>query len=201
MTDAEHLVDFASVDGLFHQLGLSLDAAECHGTLCGLLCASDTVKGSAWVNQVLSGRLELPEAETPPLQGGSHGEEHALLLILYKETIGQLDDPEYGFSLLLPDDALPLAQRVESLSHWCQGFLAGLGLGGLQDQAKFPGDSSEVMRDFAEISRLGHGDGDGDNEDEAAFAEIVEYVRMAVLLVYEELRPLRTARPDGAPVH
>jgi uncharacterized protein YgfB (UPF0149 family) len=184
MTGTEHLVDFASVDGLFHQLGLGLDAAECHGTLCGLLCASDTVKGSAWVNQVLSGRLDLPEEEAPPLQVGSHG-----------------DDPEYGFSLLLPDDDLPLAQRAESLSRWCQGFLAGLGLGGLQDQSKLPGDSSEVMRDFVEISRLGHGDGDDSNEDEAAFAEIVEYVRMAVLLVYEELRPLRTARPDGAPVH
>jgi uncharacterized protein YgfB (UPF0149 family) len=57
------------------------------------------------------------------------------------------------------------------------------------------------MRDFVEISRLGHGDGDDGNEDETAFAEIAEYVRMAVLLVYEELRPLRTARPDGAPVH
>ena len=201
MTGAEHLVDFASVDGLFHQLGLGLDAAECHGTLCGLLCASDMVKGAAWVNQVLTGRLDLPEAEVPPLQGGSHGEEHALLLILYKETVGQLEDPEYGFSLLLPDDDAPLAQRVESLSRWCQGFLAGLGLGGLQDQSKLPGDSSEVMRDFVEISRLGHGEGDDGNEDETAFAEIVEYVRMAVLLVYEELRPLRTARPDGAPVH
>ncbi len=201
MTGAEHMVDFASVDGLFQQLGLGLDPAETHGTLCGLLCASDTVKGAAWVNQVLTGHLDLPEAEVPPLPGGSHGEEHALLLILYKETLGQLDDPEYGFSLLLPDDDVSLAQRVESLSRWCQGFLAGLGLGGLQDQSKLPGDSSEVMRDFVEISRLGHGDGDDGNEDETAFAEIAEYVRMAVLLVYEELRPLRTVRPDGAPVH
>ena len=122
-------------------------------------------------------------------------------MILYKEPAGQLDDPEFGFSLLLPDDTVPLAQRVESLALWCQGFLAGLGLGGLQDQSKLPGDSHEVMRDFVEISRLGHGDDGVTNEDEAAFAEIVEYVRMAVLLVYEELRPLRTVRPDGAPVH
>ena len=201
MSGAEHLIDFASIDDLFAQRGLDLDPAECHGSLCGLLCASDAVKGAAWVNQVLAGRLELPEAESPPLQGGAPGEGHALLLILYKETAGQLDDPEYGFSLLLPDDGAPLAQRVESLSHWCQGFLAGLGLGGLQDQSKLPGDSHEVMRDFVEISRLGHGEDGESNEDETAFAEIVEYVRMAALLVYEELRPLRTARPDGAPVH
>ena len=201
MSGTEHLIDFESIDSLFSQLGLGLDPAECHGSLCGLLCASDAVKGAAWVNQVLAGHLDLPEAESPPLQGGAQGEEHALLLILYKETAGQLDDPEFGFSLLLPDDTVPLAQRVESLALWCQGFLAGLGLGGLQDQSKLPGDSHEVMRDFVEISRLGHGDDGVTNEDEAAFAEIVEYVRMAVLLVYEELRPLRTVRPDGAPVH
>ena len=57
------------------------------------------------------------------------------------------------------------------------------------------------MRDFVEISRLGRGEDGEKEEDQAAFAEIVEYVRMAVLLVYEELRPLRAARPPDAPVH
>lgn len=201
MTGTEHLIDFAGIDRLFRQLGLGLDPAECHGSLCGLLCASDAVQGKAWVNQVLAGRLDLPGAEAPPLQGGAEGEGHTLLLILYKDTAGCLDDPEYGFSLLLPGDDEPLAQRVEALSRWCQGFLLGLGLGGVQDQAKLPGDSHEVMRDFVEISRLGHGEAGDSNEDETAFAEIVEYVRMAVMVVYAELRPLRTARPDGAPMH
>ena len=57
------------------------------------------------------------------------------------------------------------------------------------------------MRDFVEISRLSPGEGGDGNDDETAFAEVVEYVRMAVLLVYEELRPLRAARPADAPVH
>jgi yecA family protein len=201
MSGSEHLVDFASVDTLFHQLGLGLDAAECHGYLCGLLCATDTVKGAAWVNQVLAGRLELPETEVSPVQTAAEGQDRTLLLMLYKETAGQLEDPEYGFSLLLPDDDLPLAQRVEALSRWCQGLLLGLGLGGVQEQSGLPGDSHEVLRDLAEISRLGHGEAGDSNEDETAFAEIVEYVRMAVLLVYEEMRPLRAARPGGAPLH
>ena len=201
MSDTEHLIDFASIDQLFQQRGLSLDPAECHGSLCGLLCASDAVKGAAWVNQVLAGSLNLPVTDTPPLQGSAEGKDHTLLLILYKDTAGHLDDPEYGFSLLLPDDDAPLAQRVEALSHWCEGFLFGLSLGGIQDQTTLPGDSHEVLRDFVEISRLGHGESDDGNEGETAFAEIVEYVRMAVMVVYEELRPLRAARPDGAQVH
>ena len=201
MSGSEHVVDFARITTVFRDLGLSLDLAECHGCLCGLLCATDTVQGAAWVNQILADKLGLPEPEAAPHPNGAAGEERTLLLILYKETAGQLDDPEYGFSPLLPDDEQPLDQRVEALSRWCQGFLLGLGLGGVQEQSGLSGDSHEVMRDFVEITRLGQGE-DGENEeDQAAFAEIVEYVRMAVLLVYEELRPLRAARPPDAPVH
>ena len=204
MRGTQHLIDFASIDKLFHGLGLGLDPAECHGSLCGLLCASDAVTGPVWVDRVLAGDPELPGVESPSAHGPGAAANYApaaLLLDLYKDTVEDLNDPEYGFSLLLPDDDEPLPQRVEELSRWCQGFLLGLGLGGVQEQTKLPGDSHEVMRDFAEISRLGGGEASESNEDEAAFAEIVEYVRMAVLLLYEELRSLRTARPDGAAVH
>ena len=201
MSGSEHVVDFAAITTLFHRLGLSLDPAESHGSLCGLMCATEAIKGSTWVNQVLAGQLGLPETGNVPLHPGADGEERTLLLILYKDTAAQLDDPDYGFTLLLPDDEQPLQHRVEALSRWCQGFLLGLGLGGVQEQTGLPGDSHEVMRDFVEISRLGHGEGGDNDEDETAFAEIVEYVRMAVLLVYEELRPLRAERPEGAPVH
>ena len=201
MTSAEHLIDFESIEGYFRRIGLSLDPAECHGSLCGLLCASDALGAAGWARQVLAGRPDLAGAAAPPVQGGGGGEEHVLLSTLYKETFDQLNDPEYGFSPLLPDDDEPLRRRVEALSSWCQGFLLGLALGGVQDQSKFPGDTHEVIRDFVEISRLGHGEAVEDNEDETAFAEIEEYVRMAVLLVYEELRPLREVRPDGEAVH
>lgn len=201
MSVSEHLIDFSRIDALFHQLGLNLDPSECHGTLCGLLCATDAVQGAAWVNQVLSGQPGLPDIPHAPAQQVANGDERTQLLILYKNTVTQLDDPEYGFTLLLPDDEAPLAQRVEALSRWCQGFLLGLGLGGVQDQSGLPGDSHEVVRDFVEISRLAQGEGEEREEDEAAFAEIVEYVRMAALLVYEELRPMRAERPDDAPVH
>lgn len=201
MSVPEHVVDFASIAALFQHLGLSLDPAECHGSLCGILCATEAVKAAAWANQVLAGQLDLPVSEFATPQNQADGEGRTLLLMLYKDTAAQLEDPEYGFSLLLPDDDQALRQRVESLSRWCQGYLLGLSLGGVREQTGLPGESHDVMRDFVEISRLGHGESGGDEEDETAFAEIVEYVRMAVLLVYEELRPLRAVRPEGAPVH
>lgn len=201
MSGSVHAVDFKDITALFRHVGLSLDPAECHGCLCGLLCAATELQGVDWANQVLAGKLGLPEtgAPLPPPPSSAEGEGRALLLQLYGQTAEQLDDPEYGFFPLLPDDNHPLDERVEALSRWCQGFLLGLGLGGVQEQSGLPGDSHEVMRDFAEISRLGRSEGGED--DEAAYAEVLEYVRMAVLLVYEEMRPLRTARPPGAQVH
>jgi len=201
MSAVDQVADFSGIEALFGRLGLNLDPAECHGSLCGMLCATEGVQGAAWVNQILSGSLELPQGEAAPSHNVGDGEGRTLLLILYKDTAAQLEDPEYGFHLLLPDDDDPLRQRVDALSRWCQGFLLGLGLGGVKEQSGLPGDSNEVMRDFAEISRLGHDDGDDKEDNEGAYTEIVEYVRMAALLVYEELRPLREARPAGTPVH
>jgi hypothetical protein len=46
----------------------------------------------------------------------------------------------------------------------------------------------EVLQDLAEIARL-EADGEG-QEDEQAFFEVSEFVRVAVMLVYEDLRAL-----------
>ncbi len=196
MTAAPSPLDYDAYDSLFQRLGLGLEAAECHGGLAGLLCATDTVGPEQWAAELLAGKPQLDVADTPAAAGAAPS-----LLSLYETTADLLESPDYGFTLLLPADDHSLARRAEGLSQWCQGFLWGLGLGGIQDQAKLPGDVNEVMRDMAEISRLRFSDEGGGNDDESAYAEIVEYVRMAALLVYEELRPLRLARPDGNAVH
>ena len=38
-----------------------------------------------------------------------------------------LDDGELKFEPLLPSDDAPLAEQVEALAVWCQGFLSGVG--------------------------------------------------------------------------
>lgn len=190
MSAASQAPDFSVYATLFEQWGLGLSPAECQGGLAGLLCATDTINSEQWAQELLTQRPSPPEAG-----------EIAALRQLYEATLDQLEDAEYGFTLLLPGEERPLHERAEALSEWCQGFLWGLGLGGMQDQAKLPGDVNEVMQDMAEISRLSFATAADNNEDEAAYAEIVEYVRMAVLLIFEELRLLRSARPDGKPVH
>ena len=100
---------------------------------------------------------------------------------------------------MLPDDDEPLEERVEALGIWCQGFVYGLAAGGIQEGADLPEDSDEIIKDILEISRAGYAIDDDavvdiNEDDEEAFMEVCEYVRMGVLLVYEELQPLQSSQ-------
>ena len=109
------------------------------------------------------------------------------------------NDIEVEFELMLPDDDEPLEDRVEGLGIWCQGFVYGLAAGGIKEGADLPEDSEEIIKDILEISRAGYAiDDEADvaisEDDEEAFMEVCEYVRMGVLLVYEELQPLQSSQ-------
>ena len=55
---------------------------------------------------------------------------------------------------------------------------------------------------MAEISRATPGDEEPTEVDEQAYAELVEFVRVSVQLIYDELEPLRAAvRPASPHIH
>lgn len=201
MSITEQAVDFEKVDDLLRQCKLEMDAAECHGALCGLLCTLNDMDGSAWVSTVLSGNWDKLALTPADLDQEDHGEAGAVLLAMYRQTREQLNDSSCIFYPMLPDDEVPLAQRAEALAHWSQGFLFGLGLGGVQGPDLLSAEAHEVLSDIAEISRMGGEAGQGGEDDEAAYTEIIEYLRVATLLVCEELRAIRTAQPEGSSVH
>jgi hypothetical protein len=118
------------------------------------------------------------------------------LSAFYSETLRQLNDPVLEFEPLLPPETDPLGTRVEALAEWCLGFLLGLSEGGITDPERLPSDASEVVQDMVNISRAGSYEFDDSEEDEAAYVELLEYVRAGVLLVNEELNPTK-APPQG----
>lgn len=149
-------------------------AAEAQGMLVGMLCVGGALDCEQWLSQVFGeGRDDL-----------SAGEEETLRA-LYDETRERLESVDFSFELFLPDDDTVLAERAMALSGWCQGFLYGVGYAGAGRE--WPGDCAEILRDFADISQL---DANASGEaDEAAYAEIGEFVRVGVQLVRGELRP------------
>jgi uncharacterized protein len=166
------------------------DAAEAHGTLAGCLCAASSYRFEDWLQEIL------PEGR--PAAAAA-----AALRALFTATAGALQRPDMEFELLLPEDAQPLAARTAALAHWCQGFLYGLGSGAIGDASKLPGDVGEIVRDLVEITRAGVDTEQGEESNESAYGELVEFVRVGVQLLFEELGAARRSPPptSSAPLH
>ncbi|MCG8436340.1 MAG: UPF0149 family protein [Gammaproteobacteria bacterium] len=166
------------------------DTAECHGTLCGILCTGNGSLCDEWINQILEEQDE---------DNALVRECRTVLQALHDETQRVLAGPDLEFTPLLPTDDEPLITRVDALGLWCQGFLYGLSLGEVGSVDQLPPDVSEVINDFTEISRVGVSDEARQEEDEAAFTELLEYVRVGAQLVHDELNPVTPSQFRAPP--
>jgi len=188
-----HTASYAEIQRVLTDERSMTDAAEAHGTLTGALCAASTYRFEDWLQEIL------PE-------GRAHDISNGALRGLYFLTSETLSGAEMAFEPLLPDDDQSLEERTRALSQWCVGFLYGLGSGAVQDLSRLPGEIGEVVKDFDEITRVGVDAGDSEEQNESAYAELVEFVRVGVQLVFEELGSLRDRpEPDeetpDAPLH
>jgi uncharacterized protein YgfB (UPF0149 family) len=168
------------------------DPAEAHGTLAGALCSSRDYGLLEWVREILPD--DSPEEEA--LQS-------SVLQKVYDSMVRSLGGSDANFEPLLPDDESPLTERAGALSAWCQGFLYGLGSGNTADPSRVSAEAGEIIRDFTEITHVGVDAGDENEENENAFAEVVEFVRVGVQLLFVELAPARgeEAMPGATSLH
>lgn len=201
MTQNNSLPSYDQITAVLDRLGLALEPAECHGALSGFLCAADDFEMASWVSRVLLPSDSTSSADAATQLAELSQEETTQLFTLHSETVRQLQDPHFGFNLLLPDDDEPLIMRAELLAMWCQGFVLGLSAGGINDFDLLPPEASEIIRDIVEISRLGQQEPEGTEEDETAYFEVTEYVRMGVLLVHTELSKDQGISPEQRVLH
>ena len=170
---------FDDLDETLRRAGAACDAAETHGTVCGALCAG-LEDDSAWMEHVLDEASGTEAAQDACRR---------VLAALRDETHALLRGGTLEFEPFLPDDETGLADRTAALGEWCQGFLFGLGLAGARiDTDELSDETGEVLRDVSQIANAGF-EGSGSEEDETAYTEIVEYVKVGVQLLYEELQP------------
>ena len=164
------------------------DAAEAHGTLTGGLCAAVAYRFEDWLLEIL------PEGAAAP--AGTQA-----LQQLFTATGAALSEPQMEFAPLLPEDGAPIDVRAEALGAWTRGFLYGLGSGTLADARALCGDAGEVVRDLTEITHAGVDEAESAESNEGAYAELVEFVRAGVQLLFDELAPLRRKPPAPEPLH
>jgi uncharacterized protein YgfB (UPF0149 family) len=174
-------VSFAELDRLLQSCGSAVGGAEAHGALCGALCATDDYTLDRWVDEII------PDGELESLDAPAR----EVFLLVYNDTQRALREGQMEFSPLLPEDDVPLEARATALGVWCQGFLYGLGLSGLDPKAKLSADVQEILRDLTHIGRATVDTDALDEESETAYAELFEYLRAGVQLVHDEMTPLR----------
>jgi hypothetical protein len=75
---------------------------------------------------------------------------------------------------------------------WTRGLLYGLGIANL-DQARLAPETREVFDDLMELTRMDLDDLDDSAENEAALTEVLEFLRVAALLLREQDTPARDA--------
>jgi len=178
--------DFDDVARALAAAGSALHAAEAHGCLCGAACVRRDYGLAEWLDEVF------PDGAA---------RDDSVLETLRARTTAALAGAQMEFEPLLPDDEHELAVRVEALGAWCQGFLYGFGAAGTAGRAQLPDDVAEVLSDLTQFSRAGAIGSESAEIEEDAYIELVEFVRAAVQLVYEELATLRAGQPSPSSDH
>ncbi|MEO1751781.1 UPF0149 family protein [Thiofaba sp. EF100] len=172
------MVEFDRVDEALDDA--AVQAAEAHGVLAGMLCAAGAAELGDWWSAIREDESQVKVPE--PVRE------------LHAETVASLADVTGTFDLMLPTDEASLEERAEALHDWCQGFLYGYGLAGGRDPVKLLPDAAEVLRDIHQFAQASFDLGEDAEEDEQAYSDLVEYLRVGVLLLHETLHP----RPEPA---
>lgn len=177
---------FHELDEALRAVGGETPAAEAHGLLCGMCCSPQEPEAARWIAHVLAGASAHGDAARDCLEA---------LTELYEQTHAALENEALEFQPLLPADDDPLEERARALGHWCEGFLFGLGVARGGERPELPPEAAEVVNDLGQIARIDP-DADGDEDSEQAYAELVEYLRVATLLVREHVAaPARAGMP------
>ncbi len=149
--------------------------AETHGLVVGLLSAKPDLPEAELISQLAA--LQVGEWDAEGLR-----EQTAPAVTSLRHD---LDASDMSFRPLLPTDDRPLDERTHCLAHWCSGFLSGFGAG---EPVIAPGETTEAVHLIEQIARATTDNEAEAEAEESAYVELVEFVRMAVLLLREHNR-------------
>lgn len=158
---------------------IEVGAAEADGLLCGLICGNQEAARVLFLAEIL------PDGDENDLL---LGECRQMLDDLYDRAVTGLNDPQMGFEPMLPSEEGSLTARALGVRDWCAGFLYGFGLSGAQQSNAVADGAQEVLQDFSEIARMDASAlAEAGDEDEEALMQLVEFIRVAVMNIYDDL--------------
>ena len=168
------------ISAVLASLRLGVNASDLHGSLTGYLCAGGRAGADDWLD-----RLELSPADAR----AARDDTLAALLIA---GLAQFSDEPAHVEPLLPAASAALVVRTDALVEWCRGFLGGFGLVGSTLHARLSDDANEILADFGTIATSCL-EVEGGASDEQAFADVLDFVRVAVARLHRETGESRRA--------
>jgi uncharacterized protein len=167
--------DYVTISQLFYDDRVDNSLAEIHGLVTGLLCSGNPEADPEDIGQLFQPPQNLPEST------------RRLLRVMATQSDEQLSSSEYNFEPMLPPDESRLSDRVVALAEWCDGFTVGFSAGCFLPESKLGAEVREILTDFAQFAGMGDAINDLSDQDEIDYMELVEYVRMATITVYQQL--------------
>jgi len=168
---------YTKLQSILTKLGSQVTAAETHGLLTGMLSVTQPKQETAW-RKLLLESLDCSPPTKPQWDTISKAG---------TQIIDSFRGLKFTFNLLLPDDSVPLEERIDALGYWCRGYLSGLGLFGLSSEDLKNEVVKELISDLSQIAHISM-ETDSSDEDENNYLELVEFVRIAVQNIQMELQ-------------
>ncbi|HAZ7574486.1 UPF0149 family protein [Legionella sp. PATHC032] len=188
--DSLHLPEYDDFVQSISVLALTMSGSELHGIMCGYLCAGADSQGEAYIRALLNNKKD-------------EQSRNALLSMFSVFSISQqqMNNFDFEFEMLLPDDNESLVVRAQAFSEWCEGFTQGLTIVGVGMEQFYEEESQEALQHLIEFAELDCESLEVGEEDEKALMEVSEYTRMAVLRLHSDLVLHERERRDSGSTH
>ena len=157
-------------------LALPISGSELHGVMCGYLCAGAIREGETYLRGLMGNKTD------QRLRGVA-----LALFGVFAVSQQQLQNFDFEFQLLLPDDDAPLPERAQAFSEWCEGFTQGVTLAGVGYEQLEDDEAQEALEHMTEFAQLDYHALNIDEGNERALVDVTEYARMAVLRIHGDL--------------
>lgn len=158
-------LSFRTTASTLEAAGIAMGPSEAHGVMTGLVCADVADDEAAFA--ALGDPGDFPELRD-------------YVDAARAQLTQGLTGIDLDFTPLLPSEDQSPAQQSRALTQWCAGFIGGYYFRG-GDRLK---ETSEAVREaLDDIAALADASG---TVNEADLSEIVEYLRVAVQLIFEE---------------
>jgi uncharacterized protein len=180
------------------QAGMSSSIAEAHGLFTGLICTNqgkDPQQVFPWVE-----KLDLDIDQDNLLVK----EALEILDAFYQMIKSSLASTEIEFQLAIIDND-PIEQRLADFSIWVQSFLYGLSLNKNFKLQQCSKQIQEIVNDFVKLSHaedyeLTTEEENAEKENEQSLFELIEYVRIGVITINDELNLITNPQKIVIPV-